>query len=130
MDKNNRLKFEEWMKYAEEDLHMAKLAVSEKGPPNQICFHAQQTAEKYIKGFLVLHGKQFEKTHQLPYLLDVCITIDNSFESLKEYMFYLTRFYIETRYPGNIPEFNKNEAEKALSAALEIKKFILEKTRF
>lgn len=40
MNENRRIQFEEWVRYAEEDLKMTELALKENGPPNQICFHA------------------------------------------------------------------------------------------
>ena len=43
----------EWLQYAEEDLTVARLTLREDGPPNQVCFHSQQIAEKCLKGFLV-----------------------------------------------------------------------------
>ncbi len=119
--------FREWANYADEDLEMASLALAEGGPPNQICFHAQQTAEKYLKAVIVLHGSTFEKSHQLRYLLELCCRYDLSFEELKDDAIYLTQFYIETRYPGDIPSFSKKNAERAHSAASKIRKYVLEK---
>lgn len=34
-------------------------------PIGIICYHCQQSAEKYLKGFLVLHGMSPPKTHDL-----------------------------------------------------------------
>ena len=91
---------------------MASLALAEGGPPNQICFHAQQTAEKYLKAVIVLHGSTFEKSHQLRYLLERCCGHDPSFEELKDDAIYLTQFYIETvsgRYPVILEKRMPNE---------------------
>lgn len=126
---NEKIQFAEWVKYAEEDLKMAELALKEKGPPNQICFHAQQVAEKYLKGFLVYSKQKFEKVHQLQYLLQLCAKTDVSFEELREDVLYLTRFYIETRYPGDFQEFTLDEAQKAYNAALQVKNFVLKLTK-
>lgn len=117
----------EWAKKAEEDIIVAKLVLAENGPPNQICFHSQQAAEKYLKGYLVFKEQKIEKVHQLRYLLELCVKIDPSFEILKEDTFYLARFYIETRYPGDSPDFTLPEAKKALDAAYKIKEFISKK---
>lgn len=129
MNKNRRIQFDEWARYAEEDLEMTKLALEEKGPPNQICFHAQQAAEKYLKAYIIFNNQEFEKSHQLGYLLDLCSKLDASFEELKEDVFYLTRFYIETRYPGDIPQFGINEAKKAYEATLRVKDFVMGKVK-
>lgn len=123
------LKFEEWARYADEDQQMAEIALKEDGPPNQVCFHSQQMAEKYLKGFLVYSKKRFEKTHQLAYLLELCEDLDSSFIELTEEIKYLSEFYIETRYPGDIPEFNLKECKKALEVAFRVKEFVLEKIK-
>ena len=108
---------------------MAKLALQEKGQTNQICFHTQQVAEKYLKGFLVYSGEKFEKVHQLRYLLQLCAKIDASFEELREDVIYLMRFYIETRYPGEFPDFSSAEAQKAYEAARRVKNFVLQEIK-
>jgi len=123
----SEFKFEEWQKYAEEDRQIAEIALREKGPPNQICFHAQQMAEKYLKGFLVFSGKRFEKRHQLDFLLSLCREVNPSFKNLIEDVHYLTDYYVETRYPGDIPEFSVDECKKALEAAIRIRDFVVEK---
>ena len=119
--------FQEWTRYADEDLDMAQLALTEDGPPNQICFHSQQAAEKYLKGITILYGGKFEKSHQLRYLLELACDFDLSFEELKDEAIFLTRFYIETRYPGDIPSFSRKNAEQAYAAVKKIKEFILKK---
>jgi len=42
-------------------------------------FHAQQTAENALIGFLVAQGKQAAKSKSLPVLLDQCAALDPSF---------------------------------------------------
>ena len=124
-----KTKFDEWRRYAEEDMAMAEIAMREDGPPNQICFHAQQIGEKYIKGFLVFANRSFEKSHLLSYLLELCIAIDPTFEELKDDVIFLTQFYIETRYPGDIPEFTLPECRKGYESAVRIKEFVLQRIR-
>jgi HEPN domain-containing protein len=58
-------RFEEWEKYALEDEQIIVLALKEGGPPNQICLHAQQMAEKYLKGYLAFNKNIPLKTHQM-----------------------------------------------------------------
>ncbi|WP_200800676.1 HEPN domain-containing protein [Carboxydothermus pertinax] len=36
-------------------------------PSNIICYHCQQSAEKYLKGFIALNGGQILKTHDFNY---------------------------------------------------------------
>lgn len=122
-----RIRFYEWQQYAQEDEQMASLALKEKGPPNQICFHSQQMAEKYLKGFLVYHKKLPQKIHNLNVLITDCMELDPSFEELKEHTSRLNEYYIEGRYPGDIHQFSLEEGKKALESAIRVKEFVLGK---
>ncbi|MFI5135453.1 MAG: HEPN domain-containing protein, partial [Chitinophagales bacterium] len=58
--KNN---FPEWVKKAESDWKIVKILVaSDDAPMDGITFHSQQTAEKYLKAFLVSKNIPPEKT--------------------------------------------------------------------
>jgi hypothetical protein len=56
----------EWLTRADEDLQVADLAVR-AAPPHlgTAAYHAQQAAEKALKGFLTAHGVPFRPTHDL-----------------------------------------------------------------
>jgi len=118
---------EEWLQYADEDEEVADVLLREDGPINPICFHAQQMAEKYLKGFIVYHGGRFEKTHQLDHLLHLCEEIRPDFRELTPDIEILSEFYTETRYPGDIPEFVFDECKKGLEAAKRVKRFVLDR---
>jgi len=56
----------EWLRKARNDLLSAKaILASEHGITDVPCFHAQQTVEKSLKGFLTWHNVSFGKTHDL-----------------------------------------------------------------
>lgn len=93
----------DWFRKADNDLRNAKIVIeAEKPPTDTVCFHCQQTAEKYLKGFLVHHNTEFEKEHDLDYLLDLCCQIDSSFDSLRDIAENLTPYAVESRYPGDL----------------------------
>lgn len=54
-----------WFLKAESDLTTAKLMLEGQGPYDTACFHAQQAAEKYLKGLLALATQPFPLTHNL-----------------------------------------------------------------
>lgn len=54
-----------WLRKGDSDLATARLVVTSAGPYNTACFHAQQAAEKYLKGFLSFVGQPFPLTHNL-----------------------------------------------------------------
>ena len=126
----NQSKFyQEWFKKAEDDERSLKAILKEDGAPSTACFLAQQIAEKYLKGFLVFHQREFPKVHQLEKLLQLCKEIDPSFKELNEEAVLLSEFYIESRYPGDWPEFSWNDAKEAYNAAIRIKEFVLNSIR-
>ena len=58
--------FKEWFKKGDNDLlNIENNLKSEKYPADTLCFHCQQLAGKYLKGFLTFHNIEIEKTHNL-----------------------------------------------------------------
>lgn len=72
-----------WLVKAASDL---RAAAHEFGadPPllDDIVFHAQQAAEKSLKGFLAWHDRPFRKTHDLVELGQACTELDGTLEDL------------------------------------------------
>ena len=117
---------QEWVDKADEDFDFASINLKEgKSFFSQICFHFQQSAEKYLKAYIIAKGLEFRKTHDLPLLLKLCLAKDSSFKQLNDDCEFLATFYIETRYPVHWPtHFSKDETEKAFRAADAIRSFI------
>lgn len=118
----------EWFKKGDEDEFSIQKLLEAKGHPNTICFLSQQLAEKYLKGLLVFHNIPFQKVHDLLTLETLLSKTDSTIISLHEIIVRLNRFYIETRYPGNYPEFSWSDALSAFQDALAVKNFCLKKT--
>ncbi|MFQ5859583.1 MAG: HEPN domain-containing protein, partial [Anaerolineae bacterium] len=72
----------EWVDKAEGDYATTGRELRARRRPNYdaACFHAQQTAEKYLKAFLQEHGVAFPKTHNLIELLELCRPVDATFD--------------------------------------------------
>jgi len=120
---------EEWISKANEDFEFARINL-EEGKPfyAQICFHFQQSAEKYLKAFIIASELEFRKIHDLPWLLKQCASKDSSFSQITVDCEYLTTFYVETRYPVHWPtNLTPEEARKAYHAAQTIRNFVLKK---
>ena len=79
---------------------MAELALKE-GMYNQVCFHAQQCVEKVLKGFITYKGDIHPQTHKLTDLLSPLSP--SPFDTLRDQIIILDRFYIPTRYPDALP---------------------------
>jgi HEPN domain-containing protein len=114
---------DEWLAKAEDDFRFAETVLSEKKEYyDQICFHFQQSAEKYLKAFIIANNLGFEKSHDLPLLLQKCIRKDPAFSALQDSCGYLTAFYIQSRYPMEWPvATTKDKAHRALKAASSIR---------
>lgn len=114
----------EWIAKAEGDYATAQRELRARRFPNYdaACFHAQQMAEKYLKGFLQEHAVPFPKTHSLIELLELCLLIDPSFELQRELLIRLDRYAVRYRYPGE--SATKEEAKRALQAARMFRDFI------
>ncbi len=70
MDEAKRQLVQSWLIKAQHDLATArKLAADPEPYLDTAIYHCQQAAEKAVKGFLVFHDEEFEKTHNLPLLV-------------------------------------------------------------
>ena len=111
---------ERWLLFAHQDLRMAEMAMGE-GLYNQVCFHAQQCAEKAIKGLLAHQRKIPPRTHRLADLLGL-LEPDPFAEDRIEIQL-LDRFYLPTRYPDALPGLlpeglpDAGDAQEALTIA-------------
>jgi HEPN domain-containing protein len=116
----------EWVAKADEDFQFALVNLKEGKPfPALICFHFHQSAEKYLKAYIVANELGFLKSHDLPALLKICLAKNPSLSQLSSDCEYLNTYYIETRYPVHWPtHFTPEEAEKAFSSAKTIKSTI------
>ena len=68
---------------ADQDLELARRALGPGQPlRGMACYHAQQCAEKYLKGYLIAHSVPFRFVHDLVYLTQLCATQEPAFEQL------------------------------------------------
>ena len=87
-----------WFLKGESDLKAASAVVDGEGPYDTACFHAQQAAEKFLKGLLAYLGETFPATHNLEELEAICR------DSLPEWklsgvdLTILTPYAVEMRY--------------------------------
>lgn len=111
-----------WVDKAEEDYEMAISALRKKKPSvYSACFHAQQCAEKYMKGMLVARDIDFPKTHDLIALNNLCeragIYLGIDYKLLND----VSDHAVRARYPGSEPSIE--EARDALATAKTVRKF-------
>ncbi len=103
MDEAYKKQSNEWFERARHDIETAQLLYDERGYTDSIAYHIQQAIEKYLKGYLVLHGKKPPKIHELDTLLNHIATFDDSFMDYLDLCEKASRYYIEDRYPPGPP---------------------------
>ncbi len=124
MDDHKKILAKEWFDGGLSDYQYAEVGLKEEQIFPQIAFLSQQIAEKFIKGFLILHGFEPPRIHDLPKLLDECIKINAILKDLRDACELLSGFYIEARYPPDIPQYTKQEIIEAFHAAKQVKEEI------
>lgn len=117
-----------WLSFADEDLRAA--AATQQHQLHAIaCFHAQQAAEKVIKG-LILHSRgNVPKQHSLLRLAEMSQN-KPLFDNFRPQLEFLDKFYVPTRYPdafpGTLPEGapTATDSQKAIAVAQELVDFV------
>jgi len=121
----------EWFSKGDNDLlNVENNLNSVHYPADTVCFHCQQLAEKYLKGFLTYHNIIVEKTHNLLILYKSCIVIDPGFNEIHEDLINLNNYSVSIRYPDYIDEITEEDAQEAYRQAKKIRELILSKVKF
>jgi HEPN domain-containing protein len=105
-----------WLQVAKADLAMAIAPLPPGGMYEQLCFHAQQAAEKSLKGVLLNLGIVFPFTHNLQALIDLC-PADISMPAGIEEIVDLNAYAVLTRYPGELEPVDDSDYDRAIQLA-------------
>lgn len=111
-----------WLSKADDDLRVAEVILSgEIGVEWAACFHAQQAAEKAVKGVLVHLGIDFPKSHSLDRL--VALMPSDAAERFDlDALIELTPWAIAGRYPEDIENPTSAQAARVIELADEVMK--------
>ena len=121
----DRVYVAEWFRFADMDLESAEYLQGKRPQPIEIiCYHSQQAAEKYLKGYLLYKGIEPPKTHDLVELNDMCADIEERFSSIDKACGSLTRYGVQPRYPKEMA-ITENDMQKALEYARQVRDFDL-----
>ncbi len=111
----------QWVEKANSDLLNADNNLAARHVPyDTVCFHCQQAAEKFLKGFLVARGSEYPITHNLLVLLEKVLDFDPAAESLREALALLNPYSVEVRYPGDAWMPTPDDAQEAREAVQEV----------
>ena len=96
-------KYNEWFVMAQKDLRSAKILFDHDADNEIVCFHCQQTSEKYLKGYLIAVTGELQEGHNLLKLCKKAMLHDKNFNVFLKDLAFVNAFYIETRYPALDP---------------------------
>jgi len=126
----SRIIVKEWFERGGKDLADAEFLFKHNRALETVSFLAQQSAEKYLKGYLIFKGRELERTHDLVKLLQDAVDLDSDFSGFVTMAKTVTNFYFEGRYPMGYPvDFTKEEIRQSLSWVRKLVKVIKGKTR-
>ncbi|MBM3501837.1 MAG: HEPN domain-containing protein [Armatimonadetes bacterium] len=109
-----------WLERARGDLALASAPLPEGGFREDLCYHAQQAAEKAVKAVYVHRGWAFRSVHDLEELITGLerkgLTVPDAVKSC----FTLTVFASESRYPRLSEPVTADELQEATAIAARV----------
>jgi HEPN domain-containing protein len=85
-------------------------------------FFCQQTAEKYLKAFLIAVEQMPPRTHDVDVLVEMCAAVDPAFEQLQPVVEGLTEFAVIFRYPEEWSD--EASAVQSMGRAEQVRTFV------
>ena len=117
----------EWIDKADHDLGSTKLIFLHIPDYfDTIAFHCQQAVEKYIKAILVYYTIEFQRSHNLIYLLDLLTKKLEITEDRYDKAILLNGFSVQIRYPDKTIYLSNEELATAIDIAQDFRAFAVE----
>jgi len=105
-----------WLKRAKSNLIRARSEI-EGVYLEDLCFDAQQAAEKAIKAVLIYRGVRFLYSHDLAELLTLAEKTGEPIPDIVMQAAKITRYAVAARYPGIIEPVSRQEYSEAILLA-------------
>jgi HEPN domain-containing protein len=110
-----------WLARAKSNLRIAELGSGHPGIfLEDLCFDAQQAAEKSLKAVCVYYNLDFPKTHSLVILMDILESASLQIPPEVKAAAGLTSYAVQTRYPDWGEEVTGEEYRRALELARRV----------
>ena len=120
-------RFQDWLNAAYDVLRAAELLIQDDTLHNATAFHCQQCAEKVLKGYILARDEQAVDGHNLTWLCKRACRIDPEFSQWLDESAALNKFYIETRYPTDIPtEISDEQVGRLLEMTRQLFQYVVE----
>ena len=121
------LRHNDWIEKAARDIKSAKVLKDNDCGNDVVAFHCQQAIEKSLKGYLLKQTGELVEGHSLIYLCKKASVIQTNFKSKLKDCAFVNQYYIETRYPADIPlVVTEEEATECITIAEEIYNMVLQ----
>ena len=116
----------EWLRFANMDLDTANHLFNTMHPkPYEIiCYHCQQSAEKFLKALFVQNKKEEAKIHDLVVLAKSLSDLYSSVSGILRECAILTPYGVRIRYPQEMP-LEEDDVKLALRYAEKIKNWTM-----
>ncbi|HOT74821.1 MAG TPA: HEPN domain-containing protein [Candidatus Wallbacteria bacterium] len=115
------VRYKDWHDKANADLKSAKILFEHDADYGIVAFHCQQAIEKLLKSFVLKRASDLIEGHSLVFLCKKAIELDTEFKNFLKDCAYINQFYIETRYPADVPiEMTQEEAGECISITEKI----------
>jgi HEPN domain-containing protein len=113
-----------WIQKAEADYQTARILLRQRKMflPDNICWNCQQSAEKYLKAYLIHHAIDYPRRHDLVQLGNLCADADPDFILVAEAIATLDQFGTDIRYPG--VSASAQDARQAFDALKQLRTFV------
>ena len=118
----------EWLNRARSSLIQAQM-LQPGVYVEDLCFNAQQAAEKAIKALLIRRGVAFPYIHDLTELLRLLQDAGERIPDVVRQSGQLSRFAVFTRYPGVARPVSQEEYQDALALAEQVVQWVEERLR-
>jgi HEPN domain-containing protein len=109
-----------WLARARSNLKLTEVGHQQGVFLEDLCFEAQQAAEKALKAICVHHSLDFPKTHSLVILIDILETAGLQVPPEIRAANILTSYAVQARYPGWGEEVTEAEYQHALELARRV----------
>ena len=118
-------RYYDWYTKAKTDLRGAQILFDAEADNSLVAFHCQQAIEKILKGYILKHTHELLDGHSLVFLIRRASRFDEDMRKFTKDCAFVNQFYIETRYPADIPdEVDEYEVRECLTTAIEVIEYI------
>jgi HEPN domain-containing protein len=121
----------DWLFQANLDFLTAKKLYDDERLYPITAFHCQQCIEKALKGYLLFKRNKLYDGHNLTWLCKQASQNEQAFKKWISPSAKLNRYYIETRYPADIPvDINTETINELFEIATDMLEVITREIRF